>query len=184
MNNRSCVNFAASLILCCNTSVIDSHMEVKTKDESAVKGTCGSEDDLRHCIGKLIVNEVKLIVRDAARQIIDEHEEIEELKCKLKNYEDHIQCLEQLVNELQLMLRNELNRSSTTDSGSPRSQSSETNNGSEKVDRNSMVKLANWLSRSEGTMRHSADRVKLQYKQSEGSNDKANNSEGVLNDFL
>jgi predicted RNase H-like nuclease (RuvC/YqgF family) len=182
--NKSCFDFAAALIFCYRNNDIsmENHLEqlqtTKMHSESGAPHTI----DMRLCIGQIIADEMRHIVRGAAKQIMEDHEEIEDLKCKVKNYEDHIHCLEQLVNELQLMLRNEMNRESTTDESS-HSPNPEKHESNQKSQRNSMLKIANWLSRSQGNIKSASS--KLQYKHGE-DHESLNNGlgNGSLNDFL
>jgi hypothetical protein len=70
-------------------------------------------DSLRACIGQLVVDEIRLVVRDSAQRALLHNEEIDDLRCKLKEYEEKIECLEQIVLELQMMLRGHLDNGAT-----------------------------------------------------------------------
>lgn len=69
-----------------------------------------SVDLLKRCLGDFIVYEMKSVVQAAAYRMVEDNQEIQELKETIRYYEDHIKCLEQLVRDLQSLLRNELNK--------------------------------------------------------------------------
>ena len=141
--------------------------------------------DLKECMGKLLIQEIRDVVRYATKQVLVENEEIEELHCKIKNYEDHIACLEQMVEQLQLMLRSQLDREGMTDGGST---SSGELNTAKKVEVPPPTILGfKWMRQSSAlndqTILSQQHKLRMEYKLSK-ENKKSSASNGSLDDFL
>lgn len=94
----------------------ESHLEVKSnKTKESETSECEVTKDLERkenarnalqaSLGEFLVFELREAISDAAKKIIQNDQKIEELEDKIRNYEDHIDCLEQLVKELQALLR-------------------------------------------------------------------------------
>lgn len=158
-------------------------------------------------IGEVIAADLREIIRDSATKVMKENEIIEELQDRIRNYEDHIQCLEQLVRELQLMLRNSLEKESSVHSGD-----SHGSHGSpEKVENNAtkqtvvtsdalrMQSLKHWFARPIEDMKTSSVEIEgspsppvhtppkkekmMFHKTSHGTHSSAG-GEGILDDFI
>lgn len=69
------------------------------------EGTSFSPRLLQAYLGEFLVQELREAIHSASHRIIENNQKIEALEEKVRGYEDHIDCLEQLVRELQLMLR-------------------------------------------------------------------------------
>jgi len=140
-------------------------------------------------LAEVITADLREIIQGSAKKLVKENELIEELQDRISNYEDHIQCLEQLVKELQLMLRNALGKenSISSDEGSIGSQGKARTHA-----------LKTWFSRPldeskqsgspqsqpgnvlEGTL--APKREKMAHKHPKATH--SSSQEGVLDDFI
>lgn len=150
-------------------------------------------------VGEVITEDLREIIRESAMKIMRENTIVEELQDRIRNYEDHIQCLEQLVRELQLMLRKTLEKENSVQSGD--SQGSADDNA-KVIESNRMQALKQWFTRpieetklavnvtptvTEGfplTQKHLQKKDKMMFhKTSHGTHSSAG-GEGVLDDFM
>ena len=94
-------------------TVISEIKNVKTKESEPSefeKSNCleertNAKNALQSSLGEFLVLELREAIKEATKKIVQNDQRVEELEEKIRNYEDHIDCLEQLVKELQSLLR-------------------------------------------------------------------------------
>jgi hypothetical protein len=77
----------------------------KQGESTQEDGSAAAVLSFRKCLTDLIVAELRGSLKEASSRILSNDNQVEELEENIRNYEDQIRCLEQLVGELQQMLR-------------------------------------------------------------------------------
>lgn len=179
MNNR-----CLSRYICFNCQKRLRNM-ANAKDTMKIDSKDVEDCDFKECMGKFLMQEIKGLVREAAKQVLDENEVIEELQCKVKNYEEHIACLEQMVEQLQLIIRSQLESEGLTDDGSSSSGEAAKKVQTEKK----TTSLLDWLRSNPAPApitpipNNQTSKSRIEYKQTKKAQP-STSSQGSLDDFL
>lgn len=154
-------------------------------------------------LGEVLTADLREIIRDSAIKIMRESEIVEELQDRIRNYEDHIQCLEQLVRELQLMLRKTLEKENSVHSGDSHSSTEKAENTKAALaESNRIYALKQWFGRpieesksmivnptvTEGIpltqQNHIQKKEKMMFHKNSNGTHSSAGGEGVLDDFM
>lgn len=72
------------------------------------------KEDLAHYLVKLLAQELKPVIEEVGRALVDEDQRVEDLKDVIKGHEEKIACLERMIVDLKQLLRSDEARNLTS----------------------------------------------------------------------